>query len=230
MFGSSSKPIPFDPYRRRRSRNGIPRWLVLLLLGIAIGVGAVLLVQERYLPPRLSAEASAQLRDSFDRADAERRRLQTELAATSDRLRGTLDENKRLQSDIAAHGETMQRQRDDIASLVAALPPDPRNAPVAVRAARFDVQGNTLTYNVVLSRDHAGKNPFAGVMQLVVAGASGRADDKLTSAPQPVSVGTYDSVRGSVALPPGFKPRQATIHVLDKVGGKLMGQRVINVN
>jgi len=229
MLGSTSKPIPFDPYGRRRSRR-IPRWLVLVLLGIVLGAGAVLVVQERYLPPRLTAEASARLRDSFERADAERQRLQAELSATSDRLRGSLDDNKRLQSDVATRGETVQHQREDIASLVAALPPDPRNAPVAVRAARFEVQGNTLAYNVVLSRDRAGKNPFAGVMQLAVAGASGRADDTVTSPPLPVAVGLYDSVRGSLALPPGFKPRQATIRVLDKVGGKLMGQRVLNVN
>jgi hypothetical protein len=203
---------------------------MLMLLGIGFGAGGVLFVQERYLPPRLSAEASAQLRQSFERGDAERRRLQGELTATSDRLRGTLDENKRLASEVGARGETVQRLRQDIASLVASLPPDPRNAPVAVRAARFEVQGDTLAYNVVLSREHAGGNPFGGVMQLVVAGASGRADDKVTLAPVPISVGLYDTVRGSLPLPQGFKPRQTTIHVLDKVGGKLMGMRVMNVN
>jgi len=229
MF-ESSKPIPFDPYRRRRSRRGVPRWLLLLVLGIALGAGAVLLVQERYLPPRLSVAASAQLRDAFERADAERRRLQTELSTTSDRLRGTLDDNKRLQSDVAARGETVQHQREDIASLVAALPPDPRGTPVAVRAARFEVQGNALAYNVVLSRERAGANPLGGVVQLVVAGASGRAGDTVTSPPLPVSVGRYDTVRGSLPLPPGFKPRRATIHVLDKIGGKLMGMRVVNVS
>jgi hypothetical protein len=46
----------------------------------------------------------------------------------------------------------------------------------------------------------------------------------------PVSVGLYDAVRGSVPLPQGFKPRQTTVQVLDKVGGKVMGSRVINVN
>src|SRR5215212_7864845 len=91
MLGSS-KPIPFEPYGRRRSRRGLPRWLALMLLGIGLGAGAVLFVQERYLPPRLGAEASARLRESFERADAERQRLQAELTATADRLRGTLDE------------------------------------------------------------------------------------------------------------------------------------------
>jgi hypothetical protein len=123
----------------------------------------------------------------------------------------------------------VQRLREDVASLVAALPPDPRNTPVAVRAARFEVQGDALAYHVVLSRERAGRNPFGGVMQLVVAGASGRADDTVTLGPVPVSVGLYDTVRGSLPLPQGFKPRQTTIQVLDKVGGKLMGLRVINI-
>jgi hypothetical protein len=67
-------------------------------------------------------------------------------------------------------------------------------------------------------------------MQLVVAGASGRADDRVTLDPVPVSVGLYDTVRGRLPMPQGFKPRQTTIHVLDKVGGKLMGLRVINIS
>ncbi len=201
-----------------------------MLVGIGLGAGAVLLVQERYLPPRLSAEASAQLRESFERADSERKRLQAEFAATSERLRATLDENKRLASEAGARGETVELLRQDIALLVAWLPPDPRKAPVAVRAARFEVQGDTLAYNVVLSRERTGGNPFDGVMQLVVAGASGRAADTVTLAPVPVSVGLYDTVRGSLPLPQGFKPRQTTIHVLDKAGGKLMGLRVMNIN
>jgi len=229
MLGSS-KPIPFDPYGRRRSRRGLPRWLVLVLLGIVLGAAAVIYVQERHLPPRLGADASMRLRESFERADAERQRLQAELTATADRLRVTLDENKRLASEVSAQGEAVQRLRQDMASLVASLPPDPRNTPVAVRAARFEVQGDTLAYHVVLSREHAGKSPFGGVMQLVVAGASGRANDTVALAPVPISVGLYDTVRGSLPLPPGFKPRQTTIHVLDKVGGKLMGMRVMNVN
>ena len=86
MLGSS-KPIPFDPYRRSRARRGPPRWLLLLLLGVVLGAAAVLYVQERHLPPRLGAEASTRLRESFERADAERQRLQAELTATAGRLR-----------------------------------------------------------------------------------------------------------------------------------------------
>ena len=160
----------------------MPRWLVLTLLGIGLGAGGVLYLQERVLPPRLSGDASAELRESFERADAERQRLQAELTATSERLRRALDENKRLASEAGARATTVQHLREDIASLVASLPPDPRNAPVAVRAARFEVQGGALAYNVVLSRERAGPNPFGGVMQLVVAGPSGRAADAVALA------------------------------------------------
>jgi len=200
-----------------------------MVLGIGLGAASVLYVQERHLPPRLSAADSTRLRRSFERSDGERQRLQGELATTADRLRATLDENKRLAAEVGARGETVQRLRQDVASLVASLPPDPRNAPVAVRAARFEVQGDTLAYNVVLSREHAGKNPFAGVLQLVVAGASGRASNTVTLAPVPISLGLYDTVRGTLPLPQGFTPRQTTINVLDKVGGKLLGMRVMNV-
>ncbi len=46
----------------------------------------------------------------------------------------------------------------------------------------------------------------------------------------PVSVGPYDTVRGTLPLPRGFRPRRTTIHVLDKVGGKIVATRVINVD
>ena len=40
-----------------------------MVLGIGVGAAAVLYVQERHLPPRLSAADSTRLRQSFERAD-----------------------------------------------------------------------------------------------------------------------------------------------------------------
>jgi hypothetical protein len=67
-------------------------------------------------------------------------------------------------------------------------------------------------------------------MQLVVAGASGRANNTVALGPVPISLGLYDTLHGTLPLPPGFKPRQTTIQVLDKVGGKVMGMRVMKVD
>ena len=45
-----------------------------------------------------------------------------------------------------------------------------------------------------------------------------------------VSVNSTQSLRGSVPLPETFNPRQTTIQVLDRVGGKLLGMRVMLVS
>ncbi len=229
MFGNS-KAIPFDPYGRRRSRRLMPRWLVLLLLGIVLGAAGVVYVQEQHLPPRLTADASTRLQQSFDLADTERARLRTELAEAVQRLDRVQADNKDLATKLGERNQAVQNLRADAAALIEALPPDPRGGTVAVRAARFTVERGTLAYDVVLSRDRAGTTPLGGVLQFVVAGASEKgASDSMTSKPVPVSIDRYDSVRGSVPLPPGFTPRQTTIRVLDKVGGRLLGMRVINV-
>ena len=60
MFGSP-KPVVLS-YGARRQRWRPPRWLVLLLSGIVIGAAGLWFVQERYLPPRLSASETARLR------------------------------------------------------------------------------------------------------------------------------------------------------------------------
>lgn len=208
----------------------MPRWLVLLLVGIAVGVGGVVFVQERYMPPRLSATESATLQASFEKADSDRQRLTRELADTSKRLDTALSDTKRLTAAAATSRETTDRLRELASSLVASLPPDPRGGAIEVRAARFSIDGGALAYDVVLTRERAGSKPFTGVMQLAVIGSSAKGPE--TSAalkPVPISVGPYENLRGSLPLPEGFKPQQASISVLDRIDGKVLGRRVMYV-
>jgi hypothetical protein len=229
MFGQS-KPVPFDPYRRSRSRRRMPRWLLLLLTGIALGAGGVVLVQERYLPPRLSADATTKLRTAFDGADAERRRLQGELADTAQRLQSTLAEKKRLADQLGAGQSTTERLRQDLAAVVASLPPDPRGAAVEVRAGRFTARAGLLAYDVVLTRERAGAQTMVGVMQLIITGDSAKgAEVSLSPQSVGISLASQEVVRGSMPLPEGFKPRQATVQVLDRSGSKALGMRVLLV-
>jgi len=224
------KPVDFEPSGRRRSRRAVPGWLVLLLGGMAIGAGAVVLVQERFLPPRLSADAAAELRASFEQADSDRLRLKRELADTAKRLEAALADKKGLANELAVSRKTAESLREDVASLVASLPPDPRGGVIEVRAARFAVKAGTLAYDVVLARERTSGKALTGVMQLVVAGESGRGSaNTITLEPVPISVGQHENVRGSVSLPEGFQPRQTTIRVLDRAGGKLLGMRVMLV-
>ena len=229
MFGPF-KPVAFEPYGRRRSRWRLPRWLGLLLSGVVIGVGAVVFVQERYLPPRLSAAEGATLRSAFEQADAERLRLQRELADTTRRLDTALADKKRQDDELAAPRAAAQRLQGDLAAVIAGLPPDPRGGSVEVRGGRFNAQGGALAYDVVLTRERGAAKPLAGVMQLSVAGASARGTETtVTLKPVDVSIGSHQVLRGSLPLPEGFKPRLATVQVLDRVGGKALGMRVMLV-
>ena len=229
MFGRQ-KPIPFESRGSRRSRARVPGWLWLLLAGAVAGAGAVVTVQQRYLPPRLSASESTQLRTALDQADAERTRLHAELGQTTQRLQAAQAIQKAMTDELATARNTATRLREDLASLVASLPPDPRDSRVAVRAGRFSVKGSQLDYNVVLTRERAGVKPLASTLKLLVAGDSDRGQ-AVTLAVQPIrlQVGSHEVVRGSVALPVGFKPRETTVQLVDTAAGTPLGMRVLRV-
>ncbi len=228
MFGRS-KPTLFEPYGRRRAR--FPRWLLLLLVGIAIGVGGVVYVQERYLPPRLSADASVKLRDDFERADAERLRLAGDLDVTRGRLETALAESKTKAEALSSGLAGVERLRDDLAFAIDALPPDPRGGSVEVRAGRFSAKDGALAYDVVLTRERASGKAFTGVLQFTVAGDAARGGaSTITLKPIAVSIGKHEILHGSMPLPDGFRPRQVTIQVLDRAAGQQLGMRVLLVS
>jgi hypothetical protein len=228
MFGRA-KPVYIDSWGGRRKRR-IPRWLLLLLLGIAIGVGGVLFVQERYLPPRLSAAETTQLRADYAHAESERQRLRNELDATTKQLGATSGESKSLAAQLAASRQTIDRLREGLAFAAEALPPDPRGGAVEVRAARFASAAGKLSYDVLLYRERAGTKPITAVLQFVVAGDTAKGTPgTVTTKPLPVTVGKHDSYGGDVPLPEGFRARQATVNVLDGPDGKLLGMRVLYV-
>ena len=229
MFGRSNAVL-LDSYSARRARKRVPRWLLLLLVGVALGAGAVIVAQERWLPPRLSADASTRLTTAFDNADRERLQLRQQLAETQARLQEATATTQKLEEAAKQHQRIVNSLREDIAAMVEALPPDPRGGAVQVRAARFRVEGNQLAYDIVLSRDKAGDKPWSGVLQLVLTGTAG-SNDNATARLEPVaiSMGRHTSLHGSRPLPATLTARQATIQVLDKPQGQLLGMRVMNL-
>ncbi len=227
MWGKN-KPVVLS-YGRARSRWSLPSWLVLLILGAALGVAGVLYVQEKHLPPRLSVSASAELRSAFEQADAERRQLRADLDATTAKLQTAQSEAKKLADDLAAGRSGTEKLRQDIDFMVDALPPDPRGGTVEVRAGRLQRKGATLAYEVALTRSGASR-PMNAVLQIAVSGlgASG-AESRVVGKPVPVAVGAYEVARGTLSLPDGFRASQATISVLDRPDGRQLGMRVLYV-
>ncbi len=229
MFGSSSKPVVLSYGSRRRRAWRPPGWVLWLLFGIAAGAGGLWMLQEEYLPPRLSAEASNELRSAYEQADAERKNLKMQLASTTQQLEAAKATAQRQSDELAAPRAAAQKLGDDMAALIAALPPDPRGGAAELRPARFVAQGNALAYEVVLTRD-AAASPLAGVMQLNVLGLTARgAETSVALKPVDISVGGHALVRGSLTLPDGVRPRQVTVQVQDAPGGKTLGMRVMTV-
>jgi len=225
------KPVAFDPYgRRKRSAWRLPRWFVFFVLGAAAGAGGVIAVQERVLPPRLSASESTALKTQLAQAEQDRDRARRDLAATTQKLDATVAERKSLADELVADRERTKNARADQDFLIASLPPDPRGGAVEVRAARFSRERGELSYEILLTRAKGGSPPLAGVMQFVVTGLAGGVERHVTLEPIKVSIGAYESLRGSVKLPDALNPKRMTISVFDRPGGKQLGMRVMYVN
>ena len=228
MFARSSPPVIVDSYSARRARKKLPRWLLLLAAGIAAGAAGVLLAQERWLPPRLSAAESARLGSAFDQADRERLQLRQQLAEAQARLQQAQAQAQQLGDADQARRRELAALREDFAALVDALPPDPRGGAVQVRAARLRSEGGKLAYDIVLTRSSGA--PWNGVLQLVLSGGAGNnANASARLEPLPLRIERHASLRGSRPLPAGFDARQVSIQVLDRPQGQLMGMRVMNL-
>lgn len=223
-----SRATTFFSHGQRRSRWRLPGWLWLLLLGGALGAGAVVAMQQKVLPPRLTAQASSELSTAFDVAEAERVRLAQALKVATAQLTEAVDARQLLTQELAASRSAADRHRGDLAVAVDALPPDPRAGVVAVRALRFaGSAGGELAYDVVLTRDKATTRPLAAVMQVVVTGESARrGETSVTLPPVTLALGLHTVLRGTLPLPEGFRPRQASVRILSGQAGPLLGMRV----
>jgi len=221
-----SRNDSFTLYGRRRSGWRVPRWLVLLLLGMASGAAGLWWVQERHLPPRLGMQASQQLLQSQSRAEAEATRLAAELTQARTALAAAEQQLRTQGEDLAAQRSAVERLREDLALVLPALPPDPRGGAVEVRAARFAARGGQLDYGVALTREPAPR-PLAVTLRLVATGA-GRATAVELPA-QDLTLGRHEVLRGRVALPAGFQPEQVTVRIVDAKSGALLGARTLIV-
>jgi cell division protein FtsB len=124
MFGEPRrqvfKPSIYQPGRRNRR---LPRWLVLLGIGIAVGAGGVVFLQTNYGPPHLSTEQSEQVRSELNAATLERQRLQAQID----------DLQRQLETSRAAQAQA-QNQSAPIASQPVIAPAEPA-VPVTTPAA-----------------------------------------------------------------------------------------------
>lgn len=224
----SMKPVALPSQGGRRSTRRLPPWLMWLGAGVLAGGIGVVVVQQRYLPPRLSAEESAALRAALHNATDQRDSLQRSLESTSQRLDAALADRHALTDSLAAAKQTSQRLREQLALIVDTLPPDPRGGAVQQRAGHFTQQAGQLHYELVLSsRNRDRQEPWQGTVQFTVGGASrGGVAGAAHLPPVTVSLEPFAVLRGTLPLPDGFKAQQVTVNVVDKPANRLAGMRV----
>jgi hypothetical protein len=231
MFSKSSsssfKPTPYG--RRPRSSRIVPRWLILLLFGVALGAGGLFYVQEKYGPERITLEHATQLRNDLSRVENDRQSLQSRLTGAEEQLGTARARADKLASELQATQASFQRLQADMELFEEVLPPDPRGSALGIRAARFGTQGNGLTYHVLLTRADRPNNTFNGEMRLAAEGRTANGSNMtIDLAPVKVALGRYQHLRGTLQMPEGFVPRQITVRVMDS-SNRQQALRVLNV-
>lgn len=231
MLRSKKTVFKSSSYGYSRRKRRIPRWLMLMLVGIIIGVGGVLFVQESYGPARLTAEESERLHFELNAATSEAQRLQTELGQAQRELSQAKETIAIQNEQISAHDAIVTSLEQDIMLFAEIAPEDPRGTSPGIRAARFTYPGNEqLSYEILLMQNDTNAEEFSGEMHFNVMGrySNGRTG-YIDLDPIPVSLGYYLHAHGNTELPAGFSPRQVTVQVYPEGSERVAAKRILNV-
>ncbi len=237
IFGESRrqvfKPSPYDT--RRRSR-GLPRWLILLIVGILIGGGGVLMLQASYGPKRLTMIESQSLTDELASLSLERRQLQAEVTTLQSRLKTS--QGQADQSIIALQGELSELQQrvkplqNEVSMFLKAITSNVKMDPVGISGASF-VQPDTdetLDYHILVVQESAQQPTYDGRIEVTF---EGRYPNGKTGAIKalvvPFSVGHYQRLNGELTFPNQFRATRATLRIYQGDSKRALGYRTFNV-
>ncbi|MEI6113358.1 MAG: DUF6776 family protein [Burkholderiales bacterium] len=227
------KPAPYESSSRSRR---LPSWLILLLLGIALGGGGVLFLQASYGPKRLSALESQKLTDELSSVTLERQRLQTrvdEISRTVESERAEASQTiKALKDEVVGLKAQIEPMREQIKLFAQSLPYDGKLGPVGISTASFSQvrDGGPLSYLVLLMQERADRPELRGNVEIAVEGkaADGRTQT-VQLAPINITLGHYQHVAGQSALPEGFLARRVTVRFMDSTGARPLTWRIFTV-
>jgi len=230
MFGRSQravfKPSVYQPGQRTRR---LPRWLVLLLVGIALGAGGVLFLQTNYGPQRLTVEQSESLHSELSASNLERQRLQTQLDEAIQQRDANKSGHEKLTSDLADARSKIETMNKELVLFQDAMPPDPRGGNLGIRSATFKRAPGPLDYPVLVMREERTGAPFKGTLTFSIDGSypNGRAATVTPEGPA-LNVDRYDYALGQLKLPDGFTPKVVVLRVMDG-GQKQQAMRIYYV-
>ncbi|MGB6242875.1 MAG: hypothetical protein WBF69_10400 [Castellaniella sp.] len=234
-FGSNRPTFKPTPYGyTRRSRRGIPRWLLLLITGIVLGAGGVLFLQRSYGPQRLTVEQSEQLRMDLNTANLENQRINTE----SKTLRQNLEQTQAAQKQQDSQIELLRKHAADmeagVAGLIAAIPPDPRGTSPGIRSADMVLGSEGLSYQVLLIQDLKEGNTqvpnMRGEVKLIGSGTYPNGNTAYVDlGSQPLNMGRYTVISGQTELPKAYRLHQVTVQIMGEDSDKVIATRTFRV-
>lgn len=123
MLGSKRPAFKPTAYGYSRRKRRIPRWLVLMLTGVVMGVGGLLFIQTSYGPTRLTTEQSEQLHFDLNSANTENHRLQSQLGQVTRELEDAQSALESQRATLESHDEIVSALERDIQLFADSMPP-----------------------------------------------------------------------------------------------------------
>ena len=237
IFGRSRrqvfKPSPYETGRRGRS---LPRWFILLVVGILIGAGGTLILQASYGPKRLTVMESEKLTNDLTALSLERQQLQTDLSE----LQRQLESGKReaestitnLREEIRQLNDRLQPLRDDVALFTRALTAGVTFDPIGITGASFTQApgSNELSYHVLLVQEDDQQAAYEGRIEVTFEGRypNGRAGS-VVALVEPFTLKHYEHLKGNIEMPNALQATRATLRVYQAQGQRALSFRTYQV-
>lgn len=237
IFGRSRRQVfKPSPYETRRRRRGLPRWLILLIIGILIGSGGTLMLQSSYGPKRLTVLESQRLTDELSGLSLERQQLNADVAELTRQLESRGKEAERtiagLRSQINELEQSVDPLRQDVSLFTQAMTAGLQFDPIGITGARF-VQAagsDRLTYHVLLVQEDDQQDVYNGRIEVTFEGRypNGRAG-AIKALVAPFELKHYQHLQGTVELPNSLQATRATLRVYQAEGQRALSFRTYQV-
>lgn len=236
LGGSRRQVFKPSPYDTRRRSKGLPRWFILLSLGILFGAGGVLIMQASYGPKRLTILESQKLTDELAAISLDRQQLQTKLTSLERTLATEREQFKQqtstLQTQIDSLNTRLKPLRDEVALFTGALISGLKFDPIGIAAASFaqPSAGKPLDYHIMLVQENEKKAVFDGRVEVTFEGLypNGR-PGAVKALVVPFKLGHYEHLIGNTEMPNGFKASRATLRVFKGDGQNALSFRTYSV-
>lgn len=237
IFGRRQKGFKPSLYDSRRRSRRLPRWLVLLLLGIFLGAGGVIILQASYGPKRLTVLESQKLTDELATTSLERQQLQSQLSEVERTLSTEREQSSRkiegLQSEVNDLNVRLKPLHDEIELLINSISAGLKFDPIGIAAAAFTQapDSDNLSYQVLLLQESEDAPTYEGRIEVTFEGRypNGRAG-AVKALVVPFELDHYSQLVGKIDMPNSFQATRGTLRVYRADGDRALSYRTYNVD